>query len=41
MTFKVDNSFAISKISFKPRDFLETILITRTISKDKNLRPLV
>ena len=34
-------SIEISNISFTPRDFLETILITRTISKDKNLRPLV
>ena len=37
----VDISFEISNISFTPRDFLETILITRTISKDKNLHPLV
>ena len=28
-------------LSFTPRDFLETILITRTILKDKNLHPLV
>ena len=37
----VDNSLEISNISFTPRDFLETILITRTISKDKNLHLLV
>jgi hypothetical protein len=39
--YLVDNSIEISNISFTPRDFLETILITKTISKDKNLHPLV